>query len=97
MISVTAKLKTYSVLLSVLSVLSVITIVQAVSATSVTTLFSPLPVYLIPDDPALNMDRNWLFPVRNEQRILSQETNKLSYFLQHNQLQLSCSTLLSKK
>ena len=55
MISVTAKLKTYSVLLSVLSVLSVITIVQAVSATSVTTLFSPLPVYLIPDEITLNI------------------------------------------
>ena len=35
--------------------------------------------------------------MRNEHRILSQETNKLSHFLQHNQLQLGCSTLLFKK
>ena len=35
--------------------------------------------------------------MRNEHRILSQETNKLSHFLQYNQLQLGCSTLLFKK
>ena len=55
MISVTAELKTYSVLLSVIAA------VQAVSVTSATTLFSPIPDYLIPDDQALNMDKNWLF------------------------------------
>ena len=57
MISVTAKLKTYSVLLSVIAT------VQAVSVTSATTWFSPITVCLIPDDRALSKDKNWLFPV----------------------------------